>query len=62
MGPYCDYCARRCFVLRVLADGQRMLLATCTAGAAHDRQACGEDYTTARNPHDQPAALDGGAS
>lgn len=50
MGPYCNFCARRCFVLRVLRDGQSMLLATCAPGMEHDRSQCGEDHTTALNP------------
>lgn len=51
MGPYCRYCDQRCFVHRVLADGRPMLLATCPDGMAHDRAACGQDHTTAINPH-----------
>jgi len=50
MGPYCNYCNRRCFVPRVLKDGRNLILATCPAGAEHDRQAVGEDHTTAVNP------------
>lgn len=50
MGPYCQFCDRRCFVPRRLRDGREMLLATCTAGMAHDREAVGEDHTTATNP------------
>lgn len=58
MGPYCDFCDQRCFVDRVLRGGDRMLLATCPAGAAHDRKVCGEDHQTAVNPYTQlaPAA------
>lgn len=50
MGPYCRFCGMRCFVPRVLRDGKTMLLATCTLGMAHDREASGEDHTTAVNP------------
>lgn len=34
MGPYCMYCDRRCFVLRV-ANGKHLLMATCSKGMAH---------------------------
>lgn len=50
MGPYCNYCQRRCFVPRVLKDGRSLIMATCTAGMEHDREATGEDHTTAINP------------
>jgi hypothetical protein len=50
MGPYCRFCDRRCFVLRALADGRHILLATCPDGMEHDRRKCGQDYTTATNP------------
>lgn len=50
MGPYCDFCARRCFVQRVLRDGRTMLLATCARGMEHDRAQAGQDHTTALNP------------
>jgi hypothetical protein len=50
MGPYCKFCDQRCFVLRTLADGTPMLLATCARGMAYDRATCGEDCTTAQNP------------
>lgn len=50
MGPYCKFCDRRCFVLRVLNDKRTMLLATCQIGMEHDRQKCGQDHTTAHNP------------
>lgn len=54
MGPYCKFCDRRCFLLRVLKDGRSMLLATCPPGMAHDRARVGEDHTTAVNPHTAP--------
>ena len=50
MGPYCKFCDRRCFLLRVLTDGRSMLLATCPEGMKHDRESCGQDHTTAFNP------------
>lgn len=50
MGPYCKFCDRRCFVLRVLRDARSMLLATCARGMEHDRQEIGEDHTTTLNP------------
>lgn len=61
MGPYCDFCDRRCFVLRVRPEGVDgpaawtgvLLMATCQAGAAHDRAKTGHDYTTAINPYDE---------
>lgn len=56
MGPYCRYCDRRCFLLRVLADGRSMLLATCEAGMAHDLASCGQTHETAVNPILDPDA------
>jgi len=51
MGPYCDYCGRRCFVTRLLPfKTGTLLMATCVAGAAHDRKMTGYDHTTAINP------------
>jgi hypothetical protein len=56
-GAYCGFCGRRCFVDRVLPDdargrfaGRSLHMATCVAGAQHDREACGYDYRTAINP------------
>lgn len=56
MGPYCNFCQRRCFLLRVLRDGRSMLLATCARGMEHDRKGCGQDHTTAVNPETDPEA------
>lgn len=56
MGPYCKFCHNRCFLLRVLADGRGMLLATCTAGMAHDLAAVGQTHETAVNPITDPEA------
>lgn len=50
MGPYCQYCGRRCFLLRVLKDGQTMLLATCDRGMKRDLASCEETHETALNP------------
>lgn len=50
MGPYCKFCDHRCFVPRVLPSGAHLLMASCAAGMAHDRDATGHDHTTARNP------------
>jgi alcohol dehydrogenase class IV len=51
MGPYCRYCDHRCFVERRIPDTRTtVLLATCSAGMAHDRSAVGHDHTTALNP------------
>ncbi len=53
-GAYCRYCGRRCFVYRVVQVGGYVVwsghMATCQAGAAHDRAALGQDHTTAFNP------------
>ncbi len=50
MGPYCQYCDRRCFLLRVLPNGRTILLATCTSGMANDRAKCGgHDHRTTVN-------------
>lgn len=56
MGPYCQYCQRRCFLLRVLKDGRTMLLATCARGMEHDLASCGETHETAVNPIADPEA------
>jgi hypothetical protein len=54
MGPYCKFCDHRCFVQRVIPDGPdagtHLILATCAAGMAHDRQMTGHDHTSAINP------------
>lgn len=53
-GPYCMYCHRRCFVLRVVPDGPSEgwegHMATCRKGMEHDRKVTGHDHTTAVNP------------
>lgn len=53
-GSYCRYCARRCFVLRQVVVGGVVIwqghMATCSAGAAHDRSVLGADHSSARNP------------
>lgn len=54
MGPYCNYCQCRCFLVRVLKDGRTMLLATCDRGMAHDRRVGGETHEDALNPVTQP--------
>ena len=51
MGPYCQFCDRRCFVMREVPNGQRrLLMATCAKGMEHDRKQVGCDHTTAINP------------
>lgn len=50
MGPYCQFCARRCFLPRTLPDGTALIMATCAGGMARDREQCGYDHTTALNP------------
>lgn len=51
MGPYCQFCDFRCFVVRRLpfTTGD-FLMATCQRGMAHDRAQTGHDHTTAINP------------
>ncbi len=57
-GPCCRYCGHHCFVLRTLPDDARkpaawpnqIHMATCKAGAEHDRSVTGYDHTTAPNP------------
>lgn len=62
MGPYCNFCDRRCFVPRVMPDdatwmpGQPVILATCPKGAEHSRAKTGYDHTTAINPAQGGAA------
>jgi hypothetical protein len=51
MGPYCEFCDFRCFVVRALPfQSGTLLMATCAAGKEHDREATGFDHTTALNP------------
>lgn len=64
MGPYCDFCDRRCFVLRRLPDdstdqdaGRQILMATCQHGMAHDLKATGYTHKTAINPLDTTAEV-----
>lgn len=55
MGGYCRYCDLRCFLLRVLKDGQSVLLATCTSGMNNDLAKTGQTHETAVNPITDPA-------
>lgn len=58
MGPYCDFCDHRCFVLRRLPDDAtgkiagvgEILMATCQRGMAHDLEQTGYTHKTAINP------------
>lgn len=51
VGPYCNYCARRCFLPRQLPSGRTLILATCRSGMANDRAKCdGHDHRTTLNP------------
>ncbi|MGH8867106.1 MAG: hypothetical protein ACRDYU_03810 [Actinomycetes bacterium] len=59
MGPYCQFCDRRCFVLRVLPDGTSLLMATCPRGMGHDRSVTGHTHETARNLLTDPEAVGG---
>jgi len=62
MGPYCNYCGRRCFLPRVIPDGPRkgesLILATCGAGMARDVEATGHTHETALNPVTQEAEVE----
>lgn len=62
MGPYCNYCDRRCFLLRVIPDGpdkgRSLLLATCGAGMALDLETTGHTHETALNPVTQEEAVE----
>ncbi len=55
-GAYCQFCDRRCFVLRRMPTdarwrpGEDVHLATCREGANLDRTKTGYDHTTAINP------------
>ena len=53
MGPYCNYCDRRCFVPRSFPGRTtgRWLFATCPAGMAYDLKVTGFTHETAHNPH-----------
>lgn len=55
MGGYCRYCNHRCFLLRVLKDGQTVLLATCPSGMNNDLAKTGQTHETAVNPITDPA-------
>jgi hypothetical protein len=61
-GAYCNFCATRCFVLRVIPDGplkgRSFHLATCQAGMAHDLKATGHTHETAVNPCTDPEAAE----
>ena len=56
MGPYCNYCDRRCFVPRVLPEdakfwpGKSLLMATCPKGMEYDFEGTGYTHETAINP------------
>lgn len=55
MGPYCNFCDKRCFVERRLPfKTGTLLMATCSRGMAHDRAKTAHDYTTAVNPSAVP--------
>ena len=56
MGPYCQYCDRRCFVERRIVVGGEIvwdgIMATCPRGRERDRQVLGQDFREAVNPRD----------
>lgn len=58
MGSYCNFCGRRCFLIRIVPDGPKIgwsgCMATCEKGMALDRAATGHDHTTAINPVTDP--------
>lgn len=56
MGPYCQYCGRRCFVPRIVPDSYVTILATCSKGMEHDLKMLGVTYLTAANPYDKENA------
>jgi len=60
MGSYCKFCGQRCFVVRVVPDGDEMgwtgCMATCAAGMAHDLKVTGHTHETAINPATAPEA------
>lgn len=58
MGPYCKFCDRRCFVVRVVPDGPKKgwqgCMATCPEGMAFDRKMlAGYDHGTSINPNER---------
>jgi hypothetical protein len=48
---YCCYCDTRCFVDRVLPDGQWVHMHTCCFGMDADLVMFGQNYLTATNPY-----------
>lgn len=58
MGPYCQFCGRRCFVERTTPPtlnpdgylGHTLLMATCAPGMTHDARVTGFTHVTAYNP------------
>jgi hypothetical protein len=61
MGSYCRYCGQRCFVVRVIPDGdcrgRTYALATCQRGMMHDLGQTGHTHITALNPVLEPEAV-----
>lgn len=61
-GAYCNFCGRRCFLLRVIPSGPMKgwtgHLATCQDGMAHDLKVTGHTHLTAVNPITDPEAVD----
>lgn len=62
MGPYCNYCGRRCFLPRVIPGGplkgRSFILAACPRGMALDLETTGYTHETALNPVMQEAAVE----
>lgn len=48
MGPYCNYCDKRCFVPNPRCETSATILATCPAGIAHDRRVLGYGWPDVR--------------
>lgn len=53
MGPYCQFCGRRCFVERQAVVAGKVIwagvMATCSQGKAQDRSILSQDADNAHN-------------
>jgi hypothetical protein len=54
MGPYCNYCDKRCFVDNPKKPG--WLLATCIKGQAHDKDVLGYCWRDIKEEREQEEA------
>lgn len=57
MGPYCNFCGQRCFVVRVIPDGPCTGWSGCQRGMEHDLKKTGHTHLTALNPVTEPEAV-----